>query len=225
MTERLYYTDSALHTFAARVVERRDTERGPAVRLDRTAFYPTSGGQPYDTGTLGDVRVVDVWDDETDAVWHLLERSLDAEEVEGRIDWERRFDHMQQHTGQHLLSAAFVRLRDAATVSFHLGTDDSSIDLDVRQLSWEDAFRVEADVNRVIWEDRPVEVHFVAEDEIAGVPLRKPPKVTGTIRVVWIRDVDASACGGTHVPRTGAVGLVKIVRLERYKGGTRVGFL
>jgi alanyl-tRNA synthetase len=225
MTERLYYTDALLRAFSARVVERRATDRGPAVRLDRTAFYPTSGGQPHDTGTFGGVRVLDVWDDDTDAVWHLLERPVEAEAAEGVIDWDRRFDHMQQHTGQHLLSAAFVRLLDAATVSFHLGADDSSIDLAIPQLSWDDAFRVEAEVNRVIWEDRAVEVHFVNGDEIDRVPLRKPPTVTGTIRVVWVKDVDASACGGTHVPRTGAVGLLKIVRLERYKGGMRVGFL
>jgi alanyl-tRNA synthetase len=225
MTLRLYYSDSMLRQFTARIVDRRDSNRGPAVVLDRTAFYPTSGGQPHDTGTLGGVPVRDVWADDTDAVWHLLERLPAGDEVEGVIDWDRRFDHMQQHTGQHLLSAAFVRLREAATVSFHLGTDDSSVDLDVPQVSWDDAFRVEAEVNRVIWEDRPVEVQSVGADEIGRVPLRKPPKVSGTIRVVWIRDVDASACGGTHVPRTGVIGLVKIVRLERYKGGTRVGFL
>jgi alanyl-tRNA synthetase len=225
MTDRLYHTDSLLRHFTARIVAREQTERGPAVRLDRTAFYPTSGGQPHDTGTLGGVRVLDVWDDDAGEVWHRLERPVTVEATEGVIDWDRRFDHMQQHTGQHLLSAAFVRLREAATVSFHLGADDSSVDLDAAQVSWDDAFRVEAEVNRVIWEDRPVEVHFVGENEIAGVPLRKPPKVAGTIRVVWIRDVDASACGGTHVPRTGAIGLVKVTRLERYKGGTRVGFL
>jgi alanyl-tRNA synthetase len=224
MTDRLYYTDSLLRQFTARVVERRDTDRGPAVRLDRTAFYPTSGGQPHDTGTLGGARVLDVWDDEADAVWHLLERPVEGE-VEGTIDFERRFDHMQQHTGQHLLSAAFLRLLEAPTLSFHLGTDDSSIDLDVPGVTWDDAVRVEREVNRVVWEDHPVEVHLVTDVEIHTVPLRKPPRVTGTIRVIWVRDVDASACGGTHVPRTGMVGLVKIVRLERYKGGTRVGFL
>ena len=225
MTERLYYSDSTLRTFSARVVERRDTNRGPVVRLDRTAFYPTSGGQPHDTGSLSGVRVLDVWDDEADAVWHLLDRWPEGDDVEGAIDWDRRFDHMQQHTGQHLLSAAFLRLLQAPTLSFHLGAEDSSIDLEVAQVAWDDAFRVEAEVNRVIWEDRPVETHFVGRDEIGRVPLRKPPTVAGTIRVVWIRDVDASACGGTHVPRTGAIGLLKIVRLERYKGGMRVGFL
>jgi alanyl-tRNA synthetase len=224
-TDRLYYADSMLRAFTARVVERRDTEPGPVVRLDRTAFYPTSGGQPHDTGTLGGPRVLDVWDDEAGEVWHRLERFPPADEVEGVIDWTRRFDHMQQHTGQHLLSAAFVELRRAPTLSFHLGTGDSSIDLERAGLSWDDAFAMEAHVNRVIWEDHPVEVRVFREDEIGDVPLRKPPQVLGPVRVVWIRDVDASACGGTHVTRTGAVGLLKISRLERYKGGTRVGFV
>jgi alanyl-tRNA synthetase len=224
-TDRLYYADSMLREFTARVVERRDTDPGPAVRLDRTAFYPTSGGQPYDTGILGGQRVVEVWDDDTGAVWHRVERLPTGDQVEGVIDWDRRFDHMQQHTGQHLLSAAFVDLRQAPTLSFHLGTDDSSVDLEVAGLTWQDAFAVESQVNRVIWEDHPVDVRIVPESEIHQVPLRKPPQVQGPVRVVWIPGIDASACGGTHVPRTGAVGLVKIVRLERYKGGMRVGFV
>jgi alanyl-tRNA synthetase len=226
MTDRLYYSDSMLRTFTARIIQRRDTERGPAVRLDRTAFYPTSGGQPNDTGMLDDdVRVVDVWDDDAGEVWHLLDRRTERDEVHGTIDWARRFDHMQQHSGQHLLSAAFVRIRDAPTVSFHLGADDSSIDLDLPQLTWDDAFRVEAEVNRVIAENRPLDVHMVHESEIHRIPLRRPPKVSGEIRVIWIRDYDAVACGGTHVPQSGAVGLLKITRVERYKGGTRVGFV
>jgi alanyl-tRNA synthetase len=224
-TVRLYYTDSMLREFTARIVERQDTERGPAVRLDRTAFYPTSGGQPHDLGTLGGERVLDVWDDEAGEVWHRLERFPEGDEVNGVIDWDRRFDHMQQHTGQHLLSAAFLDLRQAPTLSFHLGTDDSSIDLSLAGLTWDDAFAVEAHVNRVIWEDHPVDIRVFREDEIHQVPLRKPPQVRGPVRVVWIPDVDASACGGTHVPRTGAIGLLKVVRLERYKGGTRVGFV
>jgi len=224
-TERLYYTDSMLRGFTARIVERQDTERGPAVRLDRSAFYPTSGGQPHDTGTLGGERVLDVWDDASGEVWHRLERLPPGDEVEGVIDWDRRFDHMQQHTGQHLLSAAFLDLRQAPTLSFHLGSDDSSIDVSAAGLTWEDAFMVEAHVNRAIWEDRPVDIRVFREDQLHEVPLRKPPTVRGAVRVVWIRDVDASACGGTHVPRTGAIGLLKIGRLERYKGGTRVGFV
>jgi len=225
MTERLYYDDSTLLEFTAQVVAREDSDRGPVVRLDRTAFYPTSGGQPHDVGTLDGIAVLDVWEDDAGNVWHLLDRLPERAEVRGAIDWPRRFDHMQQHTGQHLLSAGFVRLLDAPTVSFHLGADDSTIDLDAPELSWDSAFSVEADVNRVIWENRPVEVHVVDEANIHTIPLRRPPKVTGAIRVIWVRDYDAAACGGTHVPQTGAVGLLKISRIERYKGGVRVGFL
>jgi alanyl-tRNA synthetase len=131
---------------------------------------------------------------------------------------------MQQHSGQHLLSAAFMHLLNAPTIGFHLGTETSHIDLNTPGLSWDEAFRVEADVNRVIGENRPVDIHFVDEKEIHTVPLRRPPKVGGTIRVVWVKDYDAAACGGTHVKQTGAVGLLKITHVERYKGGMRVSF-
>ncbi len=190
-----------------------------------TAFYPTSGGQPYDTGKLNGIAVLDVWEDDEDAVWHLLEQLPEGDEVGGEIDWERRFDHMQQHSGQHLLSAAFIRLLEAPTIGFHLGADESSIDLDTPDLAWDTAFQVEAEVNRVIWENHPVEIHFVDQDAIHEVPLRKPPQVSGTIRVIWVPGYDASACGGTHVARTGTVGIVKISRIERHKGGVRVSFV
>jgi len=225
MTERLYYHDATLCQFTARVLEQKQTDRGPAVRLDRTAFYPTSGGQPFDVGKLNGIAVLDVWEDNEDAVWHLLEQLPEGDAVGGEIDWERRFDHMQQHSGQHLLSAAFVRLLDAPTIGFHLGAADSSIDLVTPDLTWETAFQVEAEVNRIIWENHPVEIHFVDQAEIHQIPLRKPPQVSGTIRVIWVPGYDASACGGTHIDRTGAVGSVKITRIERYKGGVRVGFV
>ncbi len=224
MTERLYHADSSLREFSAHIVERTTSERGPVVVLDRTAFYPTSGGQPHDTGTLDGIVVQDVWENDDGSVVHLLERFPDADAVRGAIDWKRRFDHMQQHTGQHLLSAGCVHVLDAPTVSFHLGSEDSTIDLNVPELDWESAFRVEADVNRIIWENRPVEVHVVDEAHIHTVPLRRPPKVTGAIRVIWIKGYEAAACGGTHVERTAQVGLLKITRIERYKGGIRVGF-
>lgn len=225
MTDRLYYDDATLTTFDARVVDSRSTERGWAVCLDRTAFYPTSGGQPHDTGTLGGLPVRDVWDDESDAVWHLIDVPLAADEVGGRVDWPRRFDHMQQHTGQHLLSAAFVEVFDANTIGFHLGVESSTIDLDIDHLAWEAAFRAEDEVNRVVWENRPVTIHHVTLDDLGDIPLRKPPQVTGDIRVIWVKGYDASACGGTHVRSTGEVGLIKITGIERYKGGVRVSFL
>jgi alanyl-tRNA synthetase len=223
MTERLYFRDSALTTFTGRVVQRREGSDGPEIRLDRTAFYPTSGGQPHDTGTIDGIPVRNVWD-EDGHVWHRVDRAPAREEIAGAIDWPRRFDHMQQHSGQHLLSAGFVHVLDAPTVSFHLGTDDSTIDLTLSALAWDAAHAVEEVVNRVIWENWPVESLFVEESAIHQLPLRRPPKVGGTIRVVRMGEFDTVACGGTHVERTGAVGLLKIVRIERYKGGTRVGF-
>lgn len=225
MTERLYYDDATRITFDARVVESRDTEHGPAIMLDRTAFYPTSGGQPHDIGALAGIPVRDVWDDESGVVWHLLDATPPTDNVSGVVDWARRFDHMQQHTGQHLLSAAFVEVFDANTIGFHLGAESSTIDLDIDHLVWEAAFRVEDAVNRVVWENRLVTVHSVTRDELGGIPLRKPPQVTGNIRVIWVEGYDASACGGTHVRSTGEIGLIKITGIERYKGGVRVGFL
>jgi len=208
MTRRLYYDDATLVTFDARIVAQRETERGLAVQLDQTAFYPTSGGQPHDTGTLAGIPVVDVWDEEDvggpGAVWHLLEAGAAAvgDTVTGVIDWARRFDHMQQHTGQHILSAACVELYQGNTVGFHLCSEASTIDLDLPQFSWEAAFKVEDAVNSVIWENRPVTIHTVTRDDLGNIPLRKPPKVTGYIRVIWVEGYDASACGGTHVRTT-----------------------
>jgi len=225
MTQRLYYTDATRREFTARIVARQEVENGLAVRLDRTAFYPTSGGQPYDTGTINDIAVLDVWEDGDGEIWHLVKNPPQSDEVHGEIDWSRRFDHMQQHTGQHVLSAAFLRLLDAPTVSFHLGTQDSSIDLDTAELTWDTTLQVEAEVNRVIWENLPVEVHVVDEEEVHKFPLRRPPTVRDYVRIIWVRDYDASACGGTHVGSTGAIGLIKVTRIERYKGGVRVSFL
>lgn len=225
MTEKLYHHDATLQTFTARVIARRETERGPAVQLDRTAFYPTAGGQPHDTGALNDIPVLDVWEENDGALWHLLERPLEAAEVSGQIDYARRFDHMQQHTGQHLLSAAFVQVCQAATLSFHLGTEASTIDVARDPVTWEEAGAVEDAVNAAIWQNRPITLHFVTQAELGAIPLRKPPAVSGVIRVVWVEGFDASACGGTHVRHTGEVGLLKITGLERYKGGTRITFL
>jgi alanyl-tRNA synthetase len=223
MTERLYYRDSGLTAFTGTIVQRREGSGAAEIRLDRTAFYPTSGGQPHDTGTIDGIPVRDVWDEEG-LVWHRLDRMPERDEIDGTIDWARRFDHMQQHSGQHLLSAGFVHVLGAATVSFHLGSDDSTIDLDYPDLDWNAAHTVETEVNRVVWDDRPVGILFVDEHDIDALSLRRPPKVSGTIRVIRMGHYDTVACGGTHVERTGAVGLLKIARIERYKGGTRVVF-
>ncbi|HID88813.1 MAG TPA: alanyl-tRNA editing protein [Anaerolineae bacterium] len=225
-SERLFYADPYLTHFHARVVERLTWEGRPAVVLDRTAFYPTSGGQPADRGTLSGVDVADVViRNEDGAILHLLEENRLPDQVTGRIDWARRFDHMQQHTGQHLLSAACERLLDADTVSFHLGAEVSTIDLNRPRIPPEAIEEVESLVNQVIWEDRPVTTRFVPADEVADLPLRRPPQVEGPIRLVEVADFDLNPCGGTHVARTGEIGLLKVLRLDYRGEETRVEFV
>jgi alanyl-tRNA synthetase len=227
MTTRLYYTDPLLREFDARVVScgpaREGGSRFEAV-LDRTAFYPTSGGQPHDVGTIGGARVLDVIDAD-DEIRHVLETPIPASSsVQGAIDWVRRFDHMQQHTGQHILSAAFDRGPGVRTMSFHLGADTATIDL-AREVSAAEIDAAEDDANRVVWEDRPVSVRFVTDEEAARLPLRKDPARTGTLRLVEVTDYDLSACGGTHVPRTGMIGVIAVAGWERFKGATRLTFV
>lgn len=224
MSTRIYYTDSNARQFEANVVQALEHEGHPAVLLDRTAFYPTSGGQPHDTGTLGPARVIEVVDRDDGEVVHVLDREIPSGRVTGQIDWDRRFEHMQQHTGQHILSAACDKVLGARTVSFHLGTDRSTIDLS-RDVGPADISRAEAEANRVIWEDRPVTVRFVSDDEAASLPLRKEPKRTGKLRIVEVADYDLSACGGTHVERTGAIGMIAVSGAEKYKGGVRLEFV
>ena len=223
--ERLYYTDSYLVEFDAVVRDAVRREDQWEVTLDRTAFYPTSGGQPYDVGTLDEAKVLDVFDQEDGTVGHLVDRELEKNcRVRGHVDWNRRFDHMQQHSGQHLLSAAFDRELSARTVSFHLGTSSATIDLD-KELSAERIAAAETAANTVLWEDREVCVRFVTAAEAAKLPLRKDPARSGDLRIIEIKDYDLSACGGTHVSRTGAIGMIAIAGAERFKGGMRVEFV
>jgi len=240
MTERLYYTDATCTRFSARVVEQTTWEGHAAIVLDRTAFYPTSGGQPADRGTLDGVNVLDVVVREEDgAIVHVLSEDLSGFEkpggstVEGVIDWQRRFDHMQQHTGQHILSAAFEQVLEADTVGFHLGAEASTIDLNVSRLEPAAVTPVEELANQIVWEDRPVHTRFVSADELATLSLRRPPVVEGPVRIVEVTapstgsglSFDANPCGGTHVARTGEIGLIKIVRLDYRGDETRVEFL
>jgi alanyl-tRNA synthetase len=233
MTRRLYYTDPNMRAFDASIIEIRREAGRPSVRLDDTAFYPTSGGQPFDTGTLAIrggavLEVVDVFDAEDGGVIHVVAKIPPGVEpgapVHGEIEWTRRFDHMQQHTGQHLLSAAFDRLFAARTVSFHLGSAACTIDLS-REMAPHEIAAAEAEANRVVWEDRPVAIRFVTAEEASQLPLRKEPAREGLLRLIDIERFDLSACGGTHVERTGAVGLVAATAWERFKGGQRVEFV
>ena len=226
-TNLLYYTDSTCTEFIADVVGVEPVGDRQAVCLDRTAFYPTSGGQPHDTGRLGSARVVDVVAREDGSVWHIVEAASGpslGQVLEGYVDWTRRFDHMQQHTGQHIFSAELARLANAQTVGFHLGSDKVSIDLD-RSLTSEEIAKAESSANRVVWDNLPVTVRFESAAETAKLELRKPSARTGRIRLVEIRGCDLSACGGTHVGCTGSVGIIAACSTERYKSGTRLGFV
>ena len=224
MTERLYYTDPYLAEFDANVVGVEAHDGKPAAILDRTAFYPTSGGQPFDVGRLGDTAVVDVVDRDDGIVLHVLEREIAPGPVHGVVDWVRRFEHMQQHTGQHVLSAAFDRVLNARTESFHLGSVSSTIDLN-RLVTQPDVERVEDEANRIVWENRPVNIRFVDAEEAAKLPLRKESARTGRLRIIDVEGFDVSACGGTHVSRTGAIGSIFVRSTEKFRGGTRVEFL
>jgi len=225
MTQRIYYSEPYRRTFDAKVLS-VDTVAGHShVTLDQTAFYPTSGGQPYDTGTIGSAAVTDVIDREDGTIAHVVSGSLNVGEVvSGEIDWARRFDHMQQHTGQHVLSAAFDRLSGVRTESFHMGQLSSTIDL-AREVSESEIAKAEDDANRIVWEDRPVAVRFATAEEAAAMGMRKESVRTGTLRLIEVQEYDLSACGGTHVERTGAIGVIAIGSAEKFKGGSRVEFL
>jgi alanyl-tRNA synthetase len=221
MTDRLYYRDAYLTTFASRVTK----IDGLRVFLDKSAFYPTSGGQLFDLGTLDGSKVVDVIDEEA-GVAHVFSAPPTfavGAEVKGTVDWTRRFDHMQQHTGQHLLSALFEDMAGAKTASVHFGDESSTIDIEIEGLSKEKAMKIEARANEVVAENRPVTVSF--EDAATAQGLRKASDRSGELRIVTIGDLDRSACGGTHVRATGEIGAVLLRKLEKYKKQTRVEFL
>jgi alanyl-tRNA synthetase len=243
-SDRLYYSDPFLRTFTAKVGGVREpagVEPGSfwQVALDRSAFYPTSGGQPFDTGLLRtvsaagahvEVAVEQVEEDDDGTVWHFINQPVAAgTPIEGHIDWVRRFDHMQQHTGQHLLSAVFVRELQAPTVSFHLGDETSTIDLAAAAIAHHSVERVERIANEIIGEDRPVTFSYAsraeAEAMLASGELRKLPDREGTIRVINIADLDRTACGGTHVRATGQIGGLLIRRIEKVSRGVRIEFV
>jgi alanyl-tRNA synthetase len=232
-TERLYYHDSYLFSFEAHVIESLELDGKHAVVLDRTAFYPTSGGQLHDTGRLvlvegnGEIPVLDVADLEDGRVVHVTQTALvQGAKVRGEIDATRRIDHIQQHTGQHVLSAAFIQLFNMATVSFHMGVESCTIDLDSQSVTAEQMEQAERLANEIIAQDRPVTVRFVPLEEARELGLRKlPPKQTGDLRLIDVKDFDLCACGGTHVRATGQIGCILLRKAEKVKQGTRVEFI
>jgi alanyl-tRNA synthetase len=225
MTKKLYLEDPYLLSCSSEVIGQTQINGKPGIILNQTVFYPASGGQPHDTGTINNVAVVDVFENENRQIVHLLEKSISAPEVEVTINWERRFDHMQQHTGQHILSQAFLKTWGADTLSFHLGEKSASIDLNQSGLTAETIATVELLANRIIFENRAVIGHMVGQNELKQLPVRGVPSVEENIRILEIKDYDYSPCGGTHCSITGEIGIVKISRYENYKGGMRVHFV
>jgi alanyl-tRNA synthetase len=223
MTERLYYSDCYLREFRALVTE--TAEQGRRVYLDRTAFYAASGGQPFDLGKLAGIAVVDVIDEE-ERIAHLLEAPLRCEasaEVEGSIDWARRYDHMQQHTGQHLLSAVLEELYQIPTLSFHMGTEFSAIELGTSSLEPQQMETIEERCAEIVGEARPVSIDYEEAGQVSG--LRKESQRSGTLRVVSIEGIDRSACGGTHVRSTAEIGPVLLRKLDKVRGNVRLEFV
>lgn len=230
MTERLYYNDAYLTEFDAVVVDCVPDGEGFRLRLDRSAFYPTSGGQPHDTGTLNGVNVVDVLVGDDGDVWHVTDAPLAVGAVvRGQIDWPRRFDHMQQHAGDHMIASALWRLLGGVTIGLHVSGDISTIDVampeGVTRISPEDICRVEMDVNERVQRDVPIRCWFPEPDELKALPLRKPPTVSEHVRVVAIGDDEMVACGGTHPSTAGQLGLVKILNVAPARGKMRVSFV
>lgn len=227
MTERRYYGDSHTTAFTAKITEKLNWQNQPAVVLEFTYFYPTGGGQPHDTGAINTARVIDVVTRPEDmAVIHVLDGEITGDTAEAQIDWARRFDHMQQHTGQHILTQAFVQTANIKTVGFHLSPDTVTIDLDALSVSAEQLNTAENLANQVIWQNLPVTTRLVAEEDMDGVRARRIPGhlATDGLRVVSVGDFDHTACGGTHVRATGEIGLIKLIRADKKGDKFRIEF-
>lgn len=223
MTQKIYYDSAYTREWHTTITGKVDKEDGVYVTLAETAFYPHGGGQPCDLGQIGGIAVLDV-NIEDGEVWHKLERTPEEIEVHCEIDWERRFDHMQQHTGQHLLSAITLKLTEAMTLSFHLGTEYDTIDVATAELGANQLTAIEQEVNRQIYRNARINTSWVTAEEAAQLPLVKQPTVTEDIRIVEIEGVEYNACGGTHVLATGEIGIIKLLKTEKVKGGTRIYF-
>jgi len=224
-TRRLFEETPYQTTFKAKVLESRMEAGEARVVLDQTLFYPFSGGQPCDKGTIQDCPVSDVIE-EGEVIVHMLERAPEAStEVDGEIHWGRRYDHMQQHSGQHILSQAFYSIAKAETVGFHLGEEGSTIDVNAADFSPQRLEEIEQLANDIVFENRPILISTVPVQDLKTIPLRKCPDDKGDVRVVEVEGFDWSGCCGTHVKHTGEVGIIKMTPTERYKGGLRIGFL
>lgn len=223
-TKRLYFDNPYQVEFKAKVIGREVYAKQPALILDQTCFYPESGGQPADKGRINGVEVLDVMEKDT-KILHIMQSEVGADEVNGIIEWATRFDHMQQHSGQHILSQCFDTLFDSKTLSFHLGVKTSTVEIDLRDITEDEVEKTETLANEIVFQDEEICTYITPEEMIDGVPLRKPPQKTGHIRVVQISDFDYSACGGTHPNKTGEIGLIKILKWERIRNNLRFEFV
>jgi len=222
--KRFYFKDPYQTEFESEVKSVSQKQGKYLVMLEQTCFYPESGGQPADQGQINGIPVVHVFEENGEVI-HVLESKVRSKKVTGKIDWKRRFDHMQQHAGQHILSQCFHRLVKGKTVSFHLGEDNSTLDIDIDKISKHDLFKVEEMANQIVFENREIKTYFLPEKKISDVPLRKPPKKHGLIRIVEVTGFEYSACGGTHPKYTGEIGMIKIVGQERIRQNLRFIFV
>ncbi|HDR7950025.1 TPA: alanyl-tRNA editing protein [Bacillus toyonensis] len=225
MEQKLYYIDAYTKDFTTKIIKQDyDKEDNLYVVLNETAFYPTGGGQPYDTGTLNGTLVTNV-EEVNGEIRHFIAEQLETAEVEGKINWERRFDHMQQHAAQHILSAAFWDHFNIPTIGFHLGKETVTIDLETENLPAETIEKAVQIANNIVFENHPIRIQWMNLEEAKTLPLRKEPTLTENIRVVIIENFDYNGCGGTHPRRTGEVGLIQVLNWERNKGGIRLTFI
>ncbi|MBJ7929791.1 alanyl-tRNA editing protein [Bacillus cereus group sp. N31] len=225
MEQKLYYIDAYTKDFTTKIIKQDyDKEDNLYVVLNETAFYPTGGGQPYDTGTLNGTLVTNV-EEVNGEIRHFIAEQLETAEVEGKINWERRFDHMQQHAAQHILSAAFWDHFNIPTIGFHLGKETVTIDLETENLPAETIEKAVQIANNIVFENHPIRIQWMNLEEAKTLPLRKEPTLTENIRVVIIENFDYNGCGGTHPRHTGEVGLIQVLNWERNKGGIRLTFI
>jgi len=225
MTKKIYQSNPYLREISAKVVKKEYSNGKFYITLDRTIFYPhMSGGQPRDKGTINGIQVIDVYDDNNE-ILHIVEDNITTDNVTLKIDWNTRFDHMQQHTGQHLLSSVFFKLFNAKTVGFHLGSEYVYIDIALPFITEKDIEKIERFANEVIYTNFLIKTYVVDKNQASKLPLRKQPIVDSNIRIVEIENIDITPCSGTHLGRIGEVGILKIRRWEKYKGNTRIEFV
>jgi alanyl-tRNA synthetase len=223
-TKKLYFDDPYQIEFNSKVLKKFSHKNQPALILEQTCFYPESGGQPSDKGSINGIEVTGVIEVDGNII-HILDRDVESNEIHGKIAWETRFDHMQQHAGQHVLSQSFYELTRGETLSFHMGYESSSVEIDVHKISEQEVAEVEKLANSIVIQNKEIKSYFVSEDQIVDVPLRGLPKKTGRIRVIEVSGFDYTACGGTHPRRTGEIGMIKILKQERIRNNIRFEFL